>query len=98
MITVGTVPQPPVRIHPRPVALVPGQPQREERAERARRLLDVAEKTRITGMRVPVYFTELAVAVRMAMFGEGDTLVQAMAAHNQHMARCGVKGDIESLQ
>lgn len=80
------------------VALVPGQPQREERAARARTLLDAAEKTRITGMRLPVYFTELAVAVRLALYGEADALFHMMGRHNEHMARCGVKGVIESLQ
>lgn len=80
------------------IAMVPGQVQREQRAERARTLLQVAEATRVTNMRVPVYFTELSVGIRLALFGEDDALVQAMARHNQHMARCGMKGAIETLQ
>lgn len=83
-------------------AMLPGQPQREQRAQRLRERLvprrKVAKALEQTSMRVPVYFHELAVATRLALFGYGDDLAQAMSRHNKHLVKCGVKGDFETAQ
>lgn len=80
------------------VAMLPGQPQREAKAEQARALLAVTEVGQNVGMRVPVYFSELAVGLRLALFGERDELTQAMCRHNRHLHVAGVKGAIETGQ
>lgn len=82
------------------VSMIAGEPQRKQRAERLRARLEprrrVAQALELTGMRVPVYFHELAVAVRVALFGFDDELAQAMGWHNEHLVKSGVKGDFET--
>lgn len=80
-------------------AMLPGQPQREQRAQRLRERIEprrkVAKALEQSSMRVPVYFSELAVAVRLALYGFDDRLGRAMSRHNEHLVKCGVKGDFE---
>lgn len=82
------------------MAMQPGQPQIEQRVARARARLEprrkVANALEQSNMRVPVYLHELAIGVRLGLYGMEDELGQAMAHHNQHLVKCGVKGDFET--
>lgn len=48
-----------------------------------------------TGMRVPVYLSELAIAIRYAIGGDADLPVHAMVAHQKFLHAFGIKGLIE---
>jgi hypothetical protein len=67
-------------------------------AERRAAQQRAAESSAKVDMRVPVYFDELAVGLRLAVYGEGDNLVQAMCVHNGHLHKHGALGKIETGQ
>lgn len=67
-------------------------------AERRAAQQRAAESSEKVQMRVPVYFDELAVGLRLAVYGDKDPLLGAMCAHNQHLVRHGMVGDIETGQ
>lgn len=77
------------------VAMVPGEPQRQARAERGKKLREVAVALRASGMRVPVFISELAVGVQLALYGQDNGLARAMVLHNRRLALAGVKGVFE---
>lgn len=67
-------------------------------AERRAAQQRAAESSAKVDMRVPVYFDELAVGLRLAVYGEGDGLTQAMCVHNGHLHKHGMQGKIETGQ
>lgn len=69
--------------------------QHVERRNRRGALQDVAAAVEATGMRVPVFISELAIAVRLALYGENDGFVRAAAAHQRALLRAGCKGALE---